>query len=91
MQPDPEEVCICFHVPLSKLEKFCRLHKPVVASQLSQCYGAGTGCGWCVPYLEKIHEQVKRGEKPSLGMSAEEYQARRQTFHATGERPEDSE
>jgi NAD(P)H-nitrite reductase large subunit len=26
--------------------------------QLSECFGAGTGCGWCRPYLQKLFEQV---------------------------------
>ncbi len=77
---DPE-VCVCFHVPLGKLAKFCRLEKPKAASQLASCYGAGTGCGWCIPFLEKIHEQVKKGEEPDLGMSREEYLNRRGEYH----------
>ena len=49
-----ENICLCFHVSLRKVKKFIRLEKPVRASQISQCYGAGTGCGWCRPYLEKL-------------------------------------
>jgi NAD(P)H-nitrite reductase large subunit len=76
------EVCLCFHVHLSKLVKFHRLHKPRVASQMSECYGAGTGCGWCVPYLERLHEQLERGEQPDLAtMDQEEYQQLRQEYH----------
>jgi len=45
---------MCFHVSLRKVKKFIRLEKPVRASQISQCYGAGTGCGWCRPFLEKL-------------------------------------
>lgn len=86
MDRDEEEVCVCFHVPLAKLEKFCRLKQPKVASQLSACYGAGTGCGWCVPYLEQVFEQVQRGEKPGLGLSQEEYLKRRKQYHQTNKR-----
>lgn len=34
-------------------------HKPRVPSQLSECSGAGTGCGWCIPYLKRFFEQHK--------------------------------
>jgi bacterioferritin-associated ferredoxin len=53
MDPD-QEVCICFHVTLRKLLQHLRVCKPVRASQLSECYGAGTGCGWCRPVLEAM-------------------------------------
>lgn len=49
-----DEICLCFHVKLRALRKFIRLEQPSRASQLSECYGAGTGCGWCRPYLEAI-------------------------------------
>lgn len=49
-----ENICLCFGVSLRKVKKFIRLEKPIRASQISQCYGAGTGCGWCRPYLEKL-------------------------------------
>lgn len=57
LQPD-DEICFCFHVTLRKITSFCRIEKPRVASQISQCLSAGTGCGWCRPILRKIHEQV---------------------------------
>ena len=80
--PPPDNVCVCFHVPLGKLVKFVRLEKPRVASQLSECYGAGTGCGWCIPFLERIFEEVKANPEadPSIGLSPEEYLARRKEY-----------
>jgi bacterioferritin-associated ferredoxin len=54
---DDDEICFCFHVPLRKIRSFCRIEKPRVASQISQCLSAGTGCGWCRPMLRKIHKQ----------------------------------
>ncbi|MCX7015678.1 MAG: (2Fe-2S)-binding protein [Candidatus Sumerlaeota bacterium] len=80
MRPYDREVCLCFHVPLGKIAKFARLHDPPVASELSNCYGAGTGCGWCVPFLERVFEQVKAGQEPSLKMSKEEYRRRRDEY-----------
>lgn len=84
---EDREICLCFHVNLVKLVNFALRHQPKVASQFAQCNGAGTGCGWCVPYLESIHEQFQRGETPRLRMSNEEYRERRQAYHQT-KRPE---
>ncbi len=53
MSPD-DPVCLCFHVTRRKVTNFIRVEKPRRASQLSECFGAGTGCGWCRPYLERI-------------------------------------
>jgi NAD(P)H-nitrite reductase large subunit len=55
MNPD-DPVCLCFHVTRRKVVNFIRVEKPRRASQLSQCFGAGTGCGWCRPYLERLLE-----------------------------------
>jgi bacterioferritin-associated ferredoxin len=52
-----DELCLCFHVSKRKVLNYLRVHKPAVASQLSNCGGAGTGCGWCVPFLKKLHRQ----------------------------------
>ena len=49
-----QEVCLCFHVSLRKLLRHVRVERPQRASQLSDCFGAGTGCGWCRPFLENI-------------------------------------
>ncbi len=35
---------------------FLRVEKPRRASQMSECFGAGTGCGWCRTYLTKLFE-----------------------------------
>ena len=72
---------MCFHVHLSKLVKYHRFKKPSVASRFSECYGAGTGCGWCVPFLEQIFEKLEVGDEPVIGMSHEEYSKRRQAYH----------
>ena len=72
---------MCFHVPLNKIAKYVRLHRPPLASELAHCYGAGTGCGWCIPFLTKIYDEVMAGEEnPSISMSAEEYKARRAQY-----------
>jgi NAD(P)H-nitrite reductase large subunit len=75
-----DEVCLCFHVSRRKLVNFVRLHRPKVPSQLSECGGAGTGCGWCVPFLKQIHRQG--GE--AAGLSTEEYARRRAEYVRAG-------
>jgi NAD(P)H-nitrite reductase large subunit len=52
-----DKVCYCFHVSRRKLINWVRLHQPTVPSQLSECGGAGTGCGWCIPFLKQIFRQ----------------------------------
>lgn len=53
MQPD-DEICLCFHVTQRKVVNYIRRHDVRRASQLSECFGAGTGCGWCRPFLQKL-------------------------------------
>jgi bacterioferritin-associated ferredoxin len=61
MQLD-DELCLCFHVTKRKVLNFLRVNKLKRASQMSECYGAGTGCGWCRPYLQKLFETYQAGE-----------------------------
>jgi bacterioferritin-associated ferredoxin len=63
MKPD-DELCLCFHVTQRKVANFIRLEKPQRAAQLSECYGAGTGCGWCRPFLERMFE-ASRTQQPA--------------------------
>ena len=65
-----DTVCLCFHVTRRKLVNYVRHNAPRVASQLSECGSAGTGCGWCIPFLKQIHE---RGTEPTAPVTAEEY------------------
>src|SRR3954447_18113247 len=51
-----DELCLCFHVTKRKVLNFLRLERPQRESQLADCYGAGTGCGWCRPFLKKLFE-----------------------------------
>ena len=54
-----DEVCLCFHVSKRKLLSYMRVNQVRMrrASQLSECGGAGTGCGWCVGYLKRLFAQ----------------------------------
>ena len=49
-----DQVCYCFHVSRRKLVNWTRQNRPKVPSQLAACGGAGTGCGWCIPFLKQI-------------------------------------
>ncbi len=51
-----DELCLCFHVTKRKVVNFLRVEKPKRAGQLSQCFGAGTGCGWCRPFLQRLFD-----------------------------------
>ncbi len=55
---DDDELCLCFHVTKRKVVQYIRVNKPTVPSQLSECYGAGTGCGWCRPFLKRLMEEA---------------------------------
>jgi NAD(P)H-nitrite reductase large subunit len=55
---DDDELCLCFHVTRRKVVQFIRVNKPTVPSQLSECYGAGTGCGWCRPFLVRLMKEA---------------------------------
>jgi bacterioferritin-associated ferredoxin len=59
MQLD-DEVCLCFHVTKRKLQNFLRIERPRRAAQMSDCFGAGTGCGWCRTYLTKMFDAAQR-------------------------------
>lgn len=79
------EVCYCFHISRRKLINFCRREKPLVPSQLSECGGAGTGCGWCIPFLKQIHRQVMQGGQTDLEkLTSEEYARRRAAYIRSG-------
>jgi NAD(P)H-nitrite reductase large subunit len=81
-----DHVCLCFHVSLRKLVNYMEIERPAVASQLSDCLGAGTGCHWCVPFLKKLHRQWQEGQAPDLPVSPQEYAARRLRYHQVGVR-----
>lgn len=64
---------------------FLRVHQPRRPSQLSECGGAGTGCGWCVPYLKKCFQNYEAG-KPVADeqQGAAEYAAARSAYIKAG-------
>lgn len=56
-----DEVCLCFHVSKRKIINFLRVDRPRRPGQLSECFGAGTGCGWCRTYLTRLFHEVIDG------------------------------
>lgn len=54
-----DELCLCFHVSRRKIENFIRRTNPQRPSQLSECLGAGTGCGWCRPFLKRLWQRAQ--------------------------------
>ncbi len=66
-----DTICFCFHITKRKVMNFIRVHRPRVASQVSECGGAGTGCGWCRKYLKRYFEESQgRMHSTSGGLEA---------------------
>lgn len=87
MGPD-DDVCLCFHVPLRKVRAFLKRENPRVASLISECLSAGTGCRWCVPFLRSLHRQHLEGREPTLPFDPAEYASGRVRYRSSegGER-----
>jgi len=69
MQSD-DELCLCFHVTRRKVESYLRIEKPRRLAQLSECYGAGTGCGWCRKFLRQMFEAAVESESREVEFPA---------------------
>jgi NAD(P)H-nitrite reductase large subunit len=84
-----DELCLCFHVTKRKVINYIRVEKPSRPGQLSDCFGAGTGCGWCRKTLERLFEQQRTGAAVSEPEpDAQTYaQARSQYVRAGGGTP----
>ncbi|MFT5524717.1 MAG: bacterioferritin-associated ferredoxin [Pirellulaceae bacterium] len=83
-----DELCLCFHITKRKIVNFIRIEKPKRAAQVSECYGAGTGCGWCRPFLRKLFEQqIGTVEGNELPGSEEYRQSRSKYVHEGGGTP----
>jgi NAD(P)H-nitrite reductase large subunit len=79
------KVCYCFHVTRRKLVNYLRGHDLKVASQLSECGGAGTGCGWCIPFLKDLFQKAGQEKETELDLlTPEEYERRRAAYVRAG-------
>ena len=82
-----DAVCLCFHVSKRKIVSYLKREQPEKVSQISECLSAGTGCGWCIPFLEKLHAQATAGvAEPDLPVSPEEYARQRAVYRAAGKK-----
>lgn len=81
-----DKICYCFHIKKRKILNFIRLHQPKRASQISECNGAGTGCGWCISYLKRAFEQAQNSgtipQEPEP--TPEEYAKQRAAYIKSG-------
>lgn len=78
-------VCYCFHISKRKILNHIRIHQPKRASQVSECGGAGTGCGWCIPYLKRYFEEARAGRPLDVDdLTAEEYARQRGEYIREG-------
>jgi len=80
-----DELCLCFHVSKRKVINWLRVERPQKVAQLSECYGAGTGCGWCRPYLRRLFEVAEANrESHADEPTTEEYAAMRSRYVREG-------
>lgn len=80
-----DELCLCFHVTCRKVVNFIRVERPRRAGQLSECFGAGTGCGWCRPFLQRLFEAAVADGKTTADLpTSEDYAARRARYIQEG-------
>ena len=78
------KLCYCYGISKRKILNFVRQTRPRKPSMISQCFEAGSGCGWCIPFLVKIHRQVIAGEPVGDdGLSPEEYEGMRRRYIAS--------
>ncbi|QQE11888.1 (2Fe-2S)-binding protein [Planctomycetota bacterium] len=84
---DDDHVCLCYRVSKRKIVNYCKRERPPVASLISECLSAGTGCGWCVPYLKHLHKQaLENNPNPDLSLNPKEYAEKRADYRKTKKR-----
>jgi bacterioferritin-associated ferredoxin len=85
-----DPVCVCHRVSLRKLVAFARRERPANAARMSECLGAGTGCGWCIPVLTRIALAAAEGGDFRLDVSSDEYLAGRARYRSDAGRIPDA-
>lgn len=79
-----DELCLCFHVTKRKVINYIRVEKPQRPGQLADCFGAGTGCGWCRTYLRRLFEQEQGKQVDTPELDAAEYARGRSSYVRAG-------
>ena len=80
-----DTLCYCFHITKRKIVNFIRVERPRRPSQLAECGGAGTGCGWCVNYLKRCFQQgVSAGDTLADPITADDYAQQRAAYIRAG-------
>jgi bacterioferritin-associated ferredoxin len=79
-----DELCLCFHVTKRKVVNYLKVNRVRRASQLSECYGAGTGCGWCRPFLIRLFEAQQAQKEDDLPTS-DQYAQNRADYVRSGQ------
>lgn len=76
-----DDLCLCFHVSKRKVLNFIRVQRPQRVGQLADCFGAGTGCGWCRPFLRRLFEEAAASGTITSSMpTPDEYAAMRAAY-----------
>ena len=78
-----DKICYCYGVSYRKLANFARRTRPKRPSQMTECLGAGTGCGWCIPFPIKIAETPHACSVTSI--TPDEYAAARSKYNSAGQ------
>ena len=80
-----DTICYCFHISKRKVVNFIRVNHPRRASQLSECGGAGTGCGWCVNYLKRCFANSQAASLAELdSLAPDDYAKQRAAYIKAG-------
>ena len=80
MKPE-DKICYCYGVSARKLINFSKRTRPARPSLMNECLGAGTGCGWCIPFLVEIAEDPDAFLLDDL--TPEQYAADRKSYIGT--------
>lgn len=73
-----DELCYCYHVSMRKLVNFSHRRTLTHPSRMTECLNAGTGCGWCIPFLIKIAEDPDAFALDQL--TADQYAEQRKSY-----------
>ena len=80
-----DDLCLCFHVSRRKVESYLRIERPRRLGQLADCGGAGTGCGWCRPYLQRLFDAAQGASQGAADLpTSDSYAQERSAYIQAG-------